>query len=405
MISLVIPKTTRFRTLVLSTLYPNVAQPRHGIFIENRIRSQVESGQIEVRVVAPVPWFPFRHRAFGHYATVADVPKRDQRHGINIVYPKYPVVPKFGMTIAPALLAASLIAPIRNIIRSGFDFDVLDCYYFYPDGVAAALIGKYFKKPIVTSALGTDINLIPKYYLPRRMIQWAADQNRGMTAVCRALKDEMVALGVADERVRVVLHGVDLQLFQPPQDRDVLRKSLNLNRRTLLSVGHLIERKGHHIAIEALKYVPEVELLIAGDGPEQASLKSLAHQLQVESRVRFLGHVDQTDLRRYYGGADALVLASSREGIANVLLESMACGTPVIATRVWGAPEVITQPEAGVLVDERTPECLAESIRKLFANYPDRKDTRRFVEQYSWKRTTDDHFQIFDEILSHSRSV
>jgi len=303
------------------------------------------------------------------------------------------------MTVAPALLAASLIRPIQRIIDEGFDFDVLDSYYFYPDGVAAILLGRHFGKPVVISALGTDINLIPQYTLPRRMIQWAAHNAAGITTVCRALKDGLVDLGVPESSIRVVLHGVDLQLFQPPANREELRTTLRLKRPTLLSVGHLIERKGHYIAIEALKSLPEMELVIAGDGPEEASLKRLADSCGVASRVRFLGHVNQGDLRTYYGAADALILASSREGIANVLLEAMACGTPVVATKVWGAPEVVTAPEAGVLVPERTPAALAASVQDLFDNYPDRVATRRFVEKYSWAQTTEDHLALLNQIL------
>jgi len=387
------------RTLVLSSLYPNPVQPRHGIFIENRILDQVRSGRAEVRVMAPVAWFPLRHKIFGRYSRVAQAPSEEQRNGIRVSHPRYPVVPKFGMTVAPALLAASLIHPIQRIINEGFDFDVLDSYYFYPDGVAAALLGRYFSKPVVITALGTDINVIPQYTLARKMIQWAARNAAGMTTVCKALKDRLVDLGASEDSIRVVLHGVDLALFRPPQDREELRRRLGLDRPTLLSVGNLIELKGHHLVIAALQRLPEMELIIAGTGPEEGSVKLLATSIGVDSRVRFLGHVNQTDLPAYYGAADALILASSREGIPNVLLEAMACGTPAVATRVGGIPEVITAPEAGVLVPERTPESLACSISQLFEHYPDRQRTRRFVEKYSWKQTTEDHLALFEDVL------
>jgi glycosyltransferase involved in cell wall biosynthesis len=303
------------------------------------------------------------------------------------------------MTAAPFLMAAALISPIKRLIRSGFDFDIFDCYYFFPDGVAGALLSRYFGKPIVISALGTDLNLIPKYPLPKRMIQWAAREASGITAVCQALKDQLLELGVPDKSAKVVLHGVDLELFRPPQDREELRTRLELSRPTLLSVGHLIERKGHHLVIEALQFIPEAQLLIAGDGPEESPLKGLVRGLGLDSRVRFLGHLDQAKLRDYFGAADAMVLASSREGIANVLLESMACGTPVVATRVWGAPEVVTSPDAGALVSDRSAASIAQTIRALFERYPDRANTRRFVEQFSWSRTTNDHLRLFEEIL------
>jgi glycosyltransferase involved in cell wall biosynthesis len=297
------------------------------------------------------------------------------------------------------LLAGALVRPLQLLIRSGYDFDVIDAYYFYPDGVAAALLGRYFGKPVIITAFGTDISLIPRHRLPRRMIQWASRSAAGITTVCRALKDRLLEMGVADESIRVILHGVDLELFQPPHDRGALRSRLGLACTTLLSVGSLIELKGHHIAIQAMRALPDMELLIAGDGDKEQSLKKLARSLNVDDRVRFLGHVNQEDLPAYFGAADVLVLASSREGIANVLLESMACGTPVVATNVWGSPEVSTSPEAGILRPERTPEGLIQSVRTLLAYYPNPADTRRFVERLSWDRTTELHLALLDDIL------
>src|SRR5207248_1356875 len=160
---------TNVRTLVLSSLYPNTVQLRHGIFIENRIIDQVRSGRVEVRVIAPVAWFPLHYKVFERYSRLARVPTEDERYGIRVTHPRYPVVPKFGMTVAPALMAACLIRPIQQIIDEGFDFDVLDTYYFYPEGVAAVLLGRHFNKPVVLTGLGSDINVILQYALPRKM--------------------------------------------------------------------------------------------------------------------------------------------------------------------------------------------------------------------------------------------
>jgi glycosyltransferase involved in cell wall biosynthesis len=195
----------------------------------------------------------------------------------------------------------------------------------------------------------------------------------------------------------VLRNGVDLDLFKPV-DRERARAELGMSGPTLLSVGGLVERKGHHIAVEALVHLPEVQLLIAGDGEERTALGALAQSLGVSGRVRFLGVIDQATLRKYYGAADALVLASSREGWANVLLEAMACGTPVIATRVWGTPEVVAAPEAGVLMRERSAPALADAYRELFADYPQHSATRRYAERFSWDDTTSGQLKLFREL-------
>jgi teichuronic acid biosynthesis glycosyltransferase TuaC len=177
-----------------------------------------------------------------------------------------------------------------------------------------------------------------------------------------------------------------------------------MDRFTLMSVGHLEPRKGHELVIQALPALPDVHLNIAGSGPDRKKLEDLAHTLEVQDRVRFLGPLPQTELRRWYGGADALVLASSREGWANVLLESMACGTPVVASNVWGTPEVVASPEAGVLMRERTPHGVAEAVTALRASYPSHEATRRYAERFSWDDTTQGQIALFQRIAAQGRA-
>jgi len=384
--------------LTFSTLFPNLAQPVHGIFVENRLRHLVASGNVTARVVAPVPWFPFQGERFGSYAAYAKVPAVEERHGLTIHHPRYPVIPKFGTSLAPALMYMFMKPFIAELIRQGNDFDLIDSHYFYPDGVAAAWLGRTFGKPVTITARGTDINLMPQYALPRAQIKWAARQADGMVTVCQALKDELVALDVDADKVRVLRNGVDLDMFRPG-DRQADREKLGLTGRTLLSVGLLIERKGHDLIIGALPRLPDTTLLIAGDGPERGALERQAQTLGVQDRVRFLGRIGHDELRNVYGAVDALVLASSREGWANVLLESMACGTPVVASNVWGTPEIVAEHAAGVLMAARESDALADAVETLFANLPDRAATRTYAERFDWDSTTQGQQDLFESIL------
>jgi glycosyltransferase involved in cell wall biosynthesis len=387
------------KLLTFSTLFPNAEQPNHGIFVETRLRYLLASAAVQSRVVAPITWFPSTNPRFGAYARFARIPQRDQRHGIDIVHPRFISIPKVGMTVAPWLMAQAVKPVIGRIIDEGYDFDVLDAHYFYPDGVAAVMLGKYFNKPVVITARGTDINLIPQFRLPRKMILWAAHHAAGIVTVCNALKQEMVELGVAADKITPLRNGVDLQRFAP-MDRAAARKTLGLTRFTLLSVGLLDPRKAHDLIIEALPALPDVDLLIAGSGPEKHNLEQLARTLGVADRVTLLGPVPQTELKTYYNAADALVLASSREGWANVLLEAMACGTPVVASNVWGTPEVVAAPEAGELMPERTPQGLVTALQRLRANYPAHDATRRYAERFSWDPTTQGQIDLFHSVLA-----
>lgn len=385
------------KILTFSTLYPHAARPSHGIFVETRLRHLLASGKVESRVVAPVPWFPSRNARFGEYATHARAPREERRHGIQVLHPRYPLLPKIGMVLTPFLLARAVRPVLERILRD-YAFDLIDAHYFYPDGVAAILLGRHFGKPVVITARGTDVNLIPRYRLPRAMIRWGARHAAGIITVACALKDDLVRVGVPAERIEVLRNGVDLQLFRPIE-REAARSRLQISRTTLLSVGHLIPRKAHDLVIKALRWLPEMDLIVIGDGPELGALNALAHESGVGERVRFAGALAQDELRNYYGAADALALASSREGWANVLLESMACGTPVVASRIGGTPEVVSAPEAGVLMEERTPESVADAVRRLFARYPDRGATRRYAEKFSWDDTTRGQLKLFERVV------
>lgn len=388
------------KLLTFSSLYPNSVQPSQGIFVENRLRELLASGKAESRVLCPVPWAPWGSRFLSSYATFRKIEARAERHGIPVTYPRFFLIPKIGMTLAPTTMFLSLYRSVRKLIDDGYDFDLIDAHYFYPDGVAAAIIGRMLNKPVVITARGTDINLIPDYPLPRRQILWAAEQAAGLITVCQALKDTMVEMGVAENKIFALRNGVDLVRFHPG-DRAEARKAFGASGKTLLSVGHLIERKGHDLVIRAMTELPDYHLLIAGDGPERENLQSLAQQLGVNRRVRFLGGVRPENMCQLYNSGDALILASSREGWANVLLEAMACGTPVVASNVWGTPEVVTNPEAGVLMPELSPQGVVQGVRTLFAQLPERTATRRYAEDYGWGPTTEGQLALFQEILNH----
>ena len=391
------------KLLTFSTLFPNVVTPSHGIFVETRLRYLLGSGQVSARVMAPVPWFPSSNPRFGSYAKFAAVPSHEVRHGIDVSHPRYALLPKIGMNVAPALMMRGVKNAVARLIDEGDDFDLIDAHYFYPDGVAAVMLGKYFNKPVVITSRGTDINLIPQFAVARRQILWAARECSAIITVCQALKDEMVSLGVDAARITPLRNGVDLQRFTP-RDRAAARQGLGMQGFTMLSVGVLDQRKGHDLTIRALTLLPGVSLWIAGTGPERERLQALAVELGVADRLRLLGPIAQTELTTYYNAADVMVLASSREGWANVLLESMACGTPVVASNVWGTPEVVAAPEAGVLMPERTPAGVAEALRRLRAAYPSSEATRRYAERFSWDDTTQGQLALFRKVAAQGRA-
>ena len=392
------------RILTFTTLYPNAVSPQFGIFVETRLRKLVGSGQLSARVMAPCPWFPFTNQRFGKYAAFAQIPRFEERHGLVIDHPRYPLIPKVGMTITPFMLFAATLPSLRRQIACGQDFDAIDAHYMYPDGVAAVMLGLALNRPVAVTCRGSDINAISKYRFPRQQITWAAKRAAAVVTVSEGLRAGLTAMGIHVANVRVLRNGVDLDLFYPVE-RQIARSRLGLVGRVLVSVGNLVQLKGHDLIIKALVDLPSTTLLVVGRGPERIALEGLARKVGVADRVRFLEPLPQEQLRDIYGAADALVLASSTEGWPNVLLESMACGTPVIATDIPVAREIVGTPEVGQLLRERTPESIAQSVEMLLASPRDGRAIRAYAERFSWDHTTIGQLQMFDEIVRASRNI
>jgi glycosyltransferase involved in cell wall biosynthesis len=386
--------------LTFSSLFPNAARPNHGIFVENRLRHLLASKQASAVVLAPVPWFPARSARFGDWALNAEAPAVEIRYGIEVRHPRYPVIPKIGMIAAPWLLYRAMLPQVAHLLAEGHRFDAIDAHYVYPDGVAATWLGQHFGLPVVITARGSDVTLIPRYRFPRRLIQRAIKDASALIAVSAALKERLIELGAADDKVTVLRNGVETDLFRPLQEREAARARLTLTGPTLISVGSLIERKGHHRTIEAMRHLPGFTLLIVGEGPEQPRLAALTARFGLGDRVRLLGSRPHRELSALYGSADASVLASSREGWANVLLESMACGTPVVAADIWGNAEVVRAPEAGLIYQPNTPDGLARGVQRLFAALPARSATRAYAERFGWEETTAGQLAVYRRLLS-----
>ena len=387
------------KLLTYTSLYPSARQPQHGVFVENRLRRIVECGDVTARVVAPAPWFPFAGSRFGQYGAFAEIPDRETRFGIDIRHPRYPVLPRIGMSVAPALMYAATRAAVRRLRDDATGFDLIDAHYFYPDGVAAAMLGRALGRPVAITARGTDVNLIPDYPAPRRQILRAAEQASAIIAVSDALRRRMIDIGIAADRITVLRNGVDTDLFAPVDVRRA-REALGLTRPTMVAVGNVLASKGQDVAIRALALLDDMELLIVGAGADEAAFRALAREIGVADRVRFVGRVPHDDLPRYFGAADVSVLASMREGWPNVLLESMACGTPAVASNVGGVPEIITSGDVGRIMADRTPEALADAVRALRAARPDRARVRAHAMEFGWEETARAQKALYAEVIS-----
>lgn len=374
------------RILTFTTLFPNPAQPTLGVFIYQRMAHVARRPGQEVRVVAPVPyvpgWLPFKR-----FKSLAQVPDMERNGNLIVYHPRYVLVPKVSMPFHGLLIFLGSLLVMRRL-KKEMNFDCIDAHYIYPDGFAAILLGRIFGVPVILSARGTDINLFPSFWLVRPMISWSLKQAQGLIAVCSALGQAMIKLGAAPQKVRIIGNGVDLHRFQPV-DQTEARKRLELpeKQRIIVAVGGLIPRKGFHYLIPAFARIANdderLHLYIVGEGESRSQLELLARECQIANRVHLVGNYPNEELRYWFSAAEISCLTSSREGWPNVLLESMACGTPVVATGVWGVPEVIVSGDLGIIV-EQTTASIAQGLTVALQKDWNREGIRRYAERRTW---------------------
>lgn len=371
------------RVLTLSTLYPNGHQPRLGLFVERQTRGLAARGGVEVQVVAPVglPLWPLSLHP--HYRPLTRLPAREQWNGLAVHRPRFRVWPVLNVAGSGAALARALL-PFLHDLRTHFPFDVIDAEFFWPDGVAAARVAKVLGVPFSVKARGSDIYHWGDQAGIGEQILEAAHEADGLLAVSRSLKDEMVARLMPAGKIEVHHTGVDLERFRPA-DRQNVKAALGIDGPLIATVGALIERKGQSFAIEALALMPGATLVLAGDGPDRAALEKQARALGVEKRVRFIGSTAPEEVARLLAAADLMMLPTRAEGIANVWVEALASGTPVVTCEAGGAREVIDRPEAGRIV-AREGAALAAAATELLADPPDPHQVRKAAERFSWER-------------------
>ena len=370
------------RVLTLSSLFPDAGRPTFGAFVERQTQGLAARGDIALRVVAPVGVPPWPGALHPRYRALAALPAREMRNGLDIHRPRFPVLPGTGGRFSHRLLARAL-RPLLAEIRRDFAFDVIDAEFFYPDGPAAARLGAELGVPVSIKARGSDIHHWGARPGCGEAIVAAGHAANGLLAVSGALARDMAAMGMPGERIAVHHTGVDLDVFRP-RDRTAAKAALGVTGPLLLCVGYLIARKGQALAVEALRDLPGATLMIVGDGPARADLETQIAAAGLHGRVRMTGALPHAALPPLFAAADLMVLPSAAEGLANVWVEALACGTPVIACQAGGVREVIDRPEAGRIV-ARTPEAIAAAARELLADPPPAEAVRACAARFTWE--------------------
>ena len=390
------------RVLVVTELYPNQISPTFAIY--NGIQCAALSRLCEVDVRATVPWFPGARRFKDRSAAgqFADLPAEEEVRGVRVRHPRFLIIPKVGQPLSPLLYAASIWPGVRAL-RGQVDV-VLGCWAF-PDGLAAIMLARLLGAAAAVKVHGSDLNVLPQDPKLRALIRWGLPHVDRLIAVSRPLGERAVELGVPRDRVQVVANGIDRELFHP-RDRAQARAKLGLpvGGKLLLYIGRLDRAKGVNDLAEAFTRLeaahPDLRLAIVGGGPEQAACEKLA--AAHPGRVFATGALPMPQLPDWIAACDILTLPSWNEGTPNVLLEALASGRRVVATRVGGIPDVVSGPKLGELVPARDVPALAEALARA-ASTPYDPDEMTVAAPYSWPESAARLRDVLAEAVAHRR--
>jgi teichuronic acid biosynthesis glycosyltransferase TuaC len=356
------------RIVVFTTLFPHPGQPGAGLFIRERMFRVAKI--LPITVVAPVPWFPFQgliRKWRPHFRP--DAPRQELQAGIEVLHPRFLSVPGIFKSLDGLLLALGAL-PTMWKLKKRFDFQIIDAHFACPDGYAAMLLGRWLRIPFTVTLRGTEARL-SKSFVFRRLMTNALTRAARIFSVSDSLKKVAISLGIPEDRILVVGNGVDLEKFQPIDQQEARRAlCLSLDAPVLVSVGGLCERKGFHRVIACLpnlkEVFPDIRYLMVGgpsaEGDWSERLKQQIKELGLGEVVHFLGTMPPKDLYLPLSAANVFVLATRNEGWANVFLEAMACGLPVVTTDVGGNTEVVCRHELGTIVPFGDQQALASAI-------------------------------------------
>ncbi|MFH1678491.1 MAG: glycosyltransferase [Candidatus Omnitrophota bacterium] len=372
--------------LIFTSVFPNSIDENKGLRM--RIESEGLSKEFGVKVVAPYPWVLFLRRYLSRSSKFQF--KAVERQGdIEVFRPIFVNIPKIGRFLSGFLYFLSALKTVLKI-RKSFKFDLIISYWAYPDGFAALLFSKMFRVPLIIRPRGSDINILAQERGIRGFIKLVLRSADKVIPVSGALRDKIIELGIVPDKLRVISSGVDRNIFKAI-DKQEARKLLGVTNghRLVLFVGNLVEVKGIDYLIKAMHLLSaensrDISLNILGSGSLRQSLDKMIADLRLQDIVKMAGEISNQELSLWMNASDVFCLPSLNEGWPNVLMEALACGTPVVATDVGGIPEIINDRELGILIPPKSPEMLAQGIKQAFDKEWDRNRLVSRVSSSDW---------------------
>jgi glycosyltransferase involved in cell wall biosynthesis len=383
--------------LILTNVFPNPHQPTKGTF--NLALARALAGEHDVRVVTPVSWIDeWQARRKGR----RNIPPErcEAIDGMEVHYPRYYYTPKILRRQYGRFYWYSVRGTLYRLLAARRP-DVILSYWAHPDGEAAVRLGRRANVPAVVMVGGSDVLLLTSDAGRRRCILKVLQDAQAVVTVGNDLKHKLVTAGLPEEKIHVVNRGVDGDRFTPGNQQEARQRlRLPLDRKILLWVGRMDPVKGLDVLLEACallrQNLSDFHLCLVGDGFLRPTLEATCQARGLADRVTFVGSVLHDGLADWYRAADYTVLPSRSEGIPNVLRESLACGTPFVASRVGGIPELAEGPHHR-LVPPGDPAALAQALRQILSQ-PVPRAERQF-QSVSWEESAEQLLRVLRPLV------
>jgi glycosyltransferase involved in cell wall biosynthesis len=354
--------------LFVSNLFPNPAEPVRGVFNAQQVAAL--SKLCDVTVIAPSS------------RTLAE----QTRDGVRVIHPKFFHVPLLTRPLNGWLFARAVEPVICHE-----QFDMVLANWAYPDAHGVMLLAEKLKFPFATTVMGSDVNTFFDNRKRKQQVLRVLRASRVVFARSKALQSRLAAEGIDST---VVYNGIDHKTFHPLDRGEACRKlGLDVKRRRVLYVGNLLPVKGAAVLARAARELSEVDVIFVGSGTEKISAG------------RCVGPRSHDEIPLWMNACDVLCLPSLNEGLPNVVLEALACGIPVVASRVGGVPEIVRDGLNGFIVPPSDPGALADGLRRAMAADWDRETICASVSQFDWDLNARTVLEILNQPGQHDRTA
>ena len=398
---------SRIDLVVFSSLFPSAARPTAGLFIRERMFRVAQHRPLAV--VSPQAWFPgqslIRLLRPGYRQ---QAPALEIQQGIRVYHPRFLSIHCFLRQFDGWSMALASFGLMRKLKQQGAR--LIDAHFTYPDGEAATRLGSWLNLPATITLRGTEMPHSKNPVLRPRLSRTLKAAAR-IFSVSDSLRRLAIELGADANKTEVVGNGVDTTRFHPV-DRIAARQKygLPMNARVLVSVGALVERKGMHRVIDVMPALlerhPDLHYLIVGgaspEGDNRAELEAQVAKLALAERVHFAGALPPDDLKWALSASDIFVLSTRNEGWANVFLEAMACGLPVVSTDVGGNAEVVCRAELGSIVPFGDGAALQQALDQALNKDWDRAAILDYARANQWDKRVAQLLRAYDRIISNT---